>query len=77
MDGPFLQHKPFQARRAFAHRARSSPMSSEPTPSSPPTPPPPAQGGATHDQWQGARLLWSGLLCLLIIAGAIAIERCA
>ncbi|MBZ4331533.1 MULTISPECIES: hypothetical protein [unclassified Corallococcus] len=51
----------------------SSSPSPEPTPSSPPQA---QQGGATHDQWQGARLLWSGLLCLLIIAGAIALERC-
>ncbi|MBN8232558.1 hypothetical protein JYK02_34080 [Corallococcus macrosporus] len=51
-------------------------MSSSPPPE--PTPPiPPQQGGATHDQWQGARLLWSGLVCLLIIGGAIALERCA
>ncbi|WP_186002016.1 hypothetical protein [Corallococcus sp. Z5C101001] len=49
-------------------------MSSSPNPE--PTSTPPSQGGATHDQWQGARLLWSGLLCLLIIGGAIAFERC-
>ncbi|CAM4466843.1 hypothetical protein GTZ93_27900 [Corallococcus exiguus] len=53
-------------------------MSSSPSPE--PTSPPsqqPQQGGSTHDQWQGARLLWSGLLCVLIIAGAIALERCS
>ncbi|NOK33199.1 hypothetical protein [Corallococcus exercitus] len=53
-------------------------MSSSPSPELTPTPSPePQQGGATHDQWQGARLLWSGLMCLLIIGGAIALERCA
>lgn len=45
------------------------------SPSSDPTPTPPTPGGATHDQWQGARLLWSALLCLAIIGAAIALER--
>lgn len=52
-------------------------MSSSPSSSPEPTPTPPQQGGATHDQWQGARLLWSGLMCVAIIVGAIALERCA
>lgn len=52
-------------------------MSSSPSPEPTPPPSPPPPGGVTHDQWQGARLLWSALLCLLIIGAAIAFERCA
>ncbi|WP_167594354.1 hypothetical protein [Corallococcus coralloides] len=53
-------------------------MSSSPPPEPISTPSQqPQQGGSTHDQWQGARLLWSGLLCLAIIVGAIALERCS
>ncbi|MBN9685139.1 MULTISPECIES: hypothetical protein [unclassified Corallococcus] len=53
-------------------------MSASPSPEPTSSPPQqPQQGGATHDQWQGARLLWSGLLCLLIIVGAVALERCS
>ncbi|WP_158619251.1 MULTISPECIES: hypothetical protein [unclassified Corallococcus] len=53
-------------------------MSPSPSPDPTSTPSQQAQqGGSTHDQWQGARLLWSGLLCLAIIVGAIALERCS